>query len=321
MTVSMIGRNDGPRTQIRACDSVASCRALRAGWFVALAGLAIASSSLPAQQLGADGAGSARAADSSRTRLVAGVPRSTDPVTRSTLFTRSDAVLGAGFLVAVAAAVPFDRGLALESQEAELQTNRLVGTTATGFRVLGDPGAILLGASLFVGGRLSHRPRAADVGLHITEAVVLSGVATSLVKGVAGRARPYMVGDRRPGDFALWRGFVRGGSYSSFPSGHTTVAFAAAAVATDEIGRLWPNRQRIAGTVLYGSAAAVGLSRMYHDKHWASDVIAAAAVGTLVGRGVVRYQHSHAGNRLDRWLLHTSVAPRRDGFALAWSVR
>lgn len=319
MTGSTIVREEGPTARFIARDHVAGGAVLRISLLAAVAGLTIASSWLPAQQLGIDGAGSARVADSSQ-RLPAGPRHSRDPIARSRLFTRSDAVLGAGFVLAVAAAAPFDRGLALESQEAELQTNRLVGTTATGFRVLGDPGAILLGASLFVGGRLSHRPRAADVGLHITEAVVLSGVATSLVKGVAGRARPYVVGDRRPGDFALWRGFVRGGPYSSFPSGHTTVAFAAAAVATDEIGRLWPNRQRIAGTVLYGSAAAVGLSRIYHDKHWASDVIAAAGVGTLVGRAVVRYQHSH-DNRLDRWLLHASVAPRRDGFALAWSVR
>ncbi|HEU0301829.1 MAG TPA: phosphatase PAP2 family protein, partial [Longimicrobium sp.] len=38
----------------------------------------------------------------------------------------------------------------------------------------------------------------------------------------------------------------------------------------------------------YGGAAAVGWSRVYDDKHWASDVAGGALVGILAGRTTVR---------------------------------
>jgi membrane-associated phospholipid phosphatase len=47
----------------------------------------------------------------------------------------------------------------------------------------------------------------------------------------------------------------------------------------------------------------VGLSRIFNNQHWASDVMAGAAIGTLVGLKVVNYTHSNPGNRLDRALI------------------
>ncbi|HEV2734142.1 MAG TPA: phosphatase PAP2 family protein [Longimicrobiaceae bacterium] len=66
-------------------------------------------------------------------------------------------------------------------------------------------------------------------------------------------------------------------------------AFAAATVFTAEAARAWPGREWALGPVLCGSAAMVGVSRMYDDKHWATDVLAGAALGTLVGLQVVRF--------------------------------
>jgi membrane-associated phospholipid phosphatase len=60
---------------------------------------------------------------------------------------------------------------------------------------------------------------------------------------------------------------------------------------------------------MYGGAALVGLSRMYENRHWASDVIMGAAIGTFAGTKVVRYHRTHPGNRIDRWLLNASVSP------------
>jgi membrane-associated phospholipid phosphatase len=54
----------------------------------------------------------------------------------------------------------------------------------------------------------------------------------------------------------------------------------------------------------------VGLSRMYHDKHWASDVVLGAAIGTFTGLKVVRYSHAHPNNRLDRAILKDRAAIR-----------
>jgi hypothetical protein len=52
---------------------------------------------------------------------------------------------------------------------------------------------------------------------------------------------------------------------------------------------------------------------MYNDKHWASDVVVGAAIGTFVGQKVVRYHRTHPGNRVDRWLLSASLAPAARG--------
>ena len=48
---------------------------------------------------------------------------------------------------------------------------------------------------------------------------------------------------------------------------------------------------------------------MYDNRHWASDVIMGAAIGTFAGTKVVRYHRTHPDNRLDRWLLNASVSP------------
>jgi membrane-associated phospholipid phosphatase len=48
----------------------------------------------------------------------------------------------------------------------------------------------------------------------------------------------------------------------------------------------------------------VGLSRLDHNKHWASDVAVGALIGTLTGIKVVQYTHDHPDNRLDRIMLN-----------------
>jgi membrane-associated phospholipid phosphatase len=61
----------------------------------------------------------------------------------------------------------------------------------------------------------------------------------------------------------------------------------------------------------------VGVSRMYHNKHWASDVALGAAIWTFSGIKIVRYSHNHPGNPVDRRLLDVIVAPNgfRGGIA------
>jgi membrane-associated phospholipid phosphatase len=89
-------------------------------------------------------------------------------------------------------------------------------------------------------------------------------------------------------------------------------AFAAAAAVSAETSRWWPQATYFGiGPVLYGGAAAVGLSRMYNNRHWASDVLTGAMIGTFAGTKVVRYHRTHPGNRIDRWLLNASVSADR----------
>jgi hypothetical protein len=60
---------------------------------------------------------------------------------------------------------------------------------------------------------------------------------------------------------------------------------------------------------MYSGATLVGLSRMYHNKHWASDVALGALIGTFSGKKVVMASHDNPNNFLDRILLGTHVTP------------
>ena len=94
----------------------------------------------------------------------------------------------------------------------------------------------------------------------------------------------------------------------SFPSGHTTAAFAFATIVSAETAHWWPNSKWPIGTIMYGGAALTGVSRIYNEFHWASDVVAGAAIGTLTGIKVYRYTHSHPNNKVDKFFLRAGVS-------------
>ena len=236
------------------------------------------------------------------------------------LFTQSDAWTAAAFTVATIALFPTDKRFAERLQNPHQQANRFFRHQATNVRLIAQPGALIIGGSMYGIGRLAHIERMADLGLHGTEAILVGTAVTGLIKGAAGRARP-LVDIKKPNDFAFARGFREGGNYMSFPSGHTLAGFAAASAVTAETSRWWPNSKWYIGPAMYGGATLIGLSRMYNNKHWASDVMMGAAIGTFAGTKVVRYHHSHANNRIDRWLLGASLVPNGEGgTSLAFSL-
>jgi membrane-associated phospholipid phosphatase len=69
-----------------------------------------------------------------------------------------------------------------------------------------------------------------------------------------------------------------------------------------------------------GGATLVGLSRIYHDAHWASDVALGAAIGTFGGLKVVRYSHHHPDNFIDRIMLPMRVVPSPQGASIFWTI-
>ena len=66
-----------------------------------------------------------------------------------------------------------------------------------------------------------------------------------------------------------------GSAYSSFPSGHTSEAFASAEFLRMEYKNVSP----ILGWAGYAMAGMTGYLRMYNNKHWFNDVVAGAGVG------------------------------------------
>ncbi|HEU5174364.1 MAG TPA: phosphatase PAP2 family protein [Gemmatimonadaceae bacterium] len=231
---------------------------------------------------------------------------------RTELFTWTDAAIFGGFALATVAVAPLDREIAESLQRSNFQENRLLGDLSTVVRNVAAPGSAIIGVGLYTVGRLTRNDRAADLGLHGTEAVLIATGVGTLIKGTLGRARPYRDASR-PKDFKLGRGWRDSGDYRSFPSGHTIAAFAAAAAVTTETDRWWPQGTWAVGSLMYGGAALAGASRMYNNRHWASDVLVGAAIGTFAGLKVTRWHHSHPGNRIDRFFLGGTISPSASG--------
>jgi membrane-associated phospholipid phosphatase len=242
-------------------------------------------------------------------------PVDTTKVSTEPLFTMRDLWIAGGFVATTIALYPADRALARSIQRDPLQDNHFLNESADFFDFMGTKGSVYIGVSMYTLGRLTRIERMADLGLHGTEALFLAQSLVKLVKGLAGRARPQLdIED--PRSFKLGRGFGDQDDYRSFPSGHSGMAFAAAAAVTSETSRWWPKSTWYVAPLMYGGATMVAISRMYDNRHWASDVVMGAAIGTLSGLKIVRYHHSHPNNRIDRWLLSTSVIPDGRGAVL-----
>jgi membrane-associated phospholipid phosphatase len=250
-------------------------------------------------------------------------PAKSDSAHRPSLFTRTDPLILGAFIAGALAIRPLDSKIANEIREPEAQHNKTASNAAKAFNFLGSPGTLIAGAAMYGVGRIGHFERVADLGLHTTEAIVVSAGVTYVIKGLAGRQRPSHAGVDDPDDFSLGGGFKKGSS-SSFPSGHATAAFATATVVTLETHRWWPKSTWYVAPIMYGGATMVGVARLYTNAHWASDVVMGAGIGTLTALKVVRYNHlTNPDNRVNRWLLTAvpTVSPSLDGsgVTLGWS--
>lgn len=217
------------------------------------------------------------------------------PVTQPTAEISSDVWIAAGFAAGTVALSPFDRALARVLQDPARQENAFLQRSAAGLRFLGFPGSVIIGASVYATGLALDDRDVASFGLHGTEAIIVSSAFVYAGKTVLGRARPYN-DIENPFNFKLGRG-LKDDKYRSFPSGHSAAAFAVAAALTEESKEIWPKAHAYMVPILYTGATFVGISRMYNNYHWASDVVAGAAVGVLTGSALVRYLYSH-----DTWL-------------------
>ncbi|MEG0033161.1 MAG: phosphatase PAP2 family protein [Mucinivorans sp.] len=97
-----------------------------------------------------------------------------------------------------------------------------------------------------------------------------------------------------------------GSAYNSFPSGHTAMAFVGAEILFQE----YRHRSPWIGIGGYVFASAVGVMRLYNNRHWFSDIIAGAGVGILSTK--IAYWLYPA---MQRWFFPRSVSKLRKSSA------
>jgi len=221
--------------------------------------------------------------------------------------------LGAGLAATAVAVAPFDVAITKRLRAPDLQHSASWRAGAVIFDFYGAPAARAVGPVLAIAGSVARNATLSDIGIHISESYVTSAIAVYIAKGIAGRARPYTVSSESAYDFELGRGFPHREPYSSFPSGHSTGSFAFASSITVEAARRWPSHAKLVGALAYGGAFLDGVSRVYRDSHWPSDVAAGALIGTMSGMLVTRHQHAHPDNRLDALARRVLFAPAADG--------
>jgi len=177
--------------------------------------------------------------------------------------------LGLGIVAVAASAALDDEVRALVKNNSSPASE----TIADAFQPFGQEYSWGVLAAFYLGGRRFENERARAVASDgLAASVIAAGVIPPILKTAVGRRRPSQTE----------KTFDQGKGGGSFPSGHTTQAFALASVISSHYKSPWVKASA------YGVAALVGAARMENNGHYASDVIAGALIGTLVGRTIVR---------------------------------
>ena len=135
------------------------------------------------------------------------------------------------------------------------------------------------------------------------EAGAFSAASGEILKLAAGRKRPY--------DTASPNEWRAGGD--SFPSVHSSAAFAIGAVFAESGNDEYRWIRRIAG---YGIATATSYIRVHDNVHWLSDTVAGAALGIATAQFVLHRQDS--GSHTRRGTLQLQAL--NDGWMLTYTA-
>jgi hypothetical protein len=139
----------------------------------------------------------------------------------------------------------------------------------------GSAGSFVVLGGFYLAGAIGKDSKAKNVCLDgLAASLIASGMITPVVSTLVGRERP--TEEQGAYSFHPFEG-------RSFPSGHTTQAFAVASVIATSYDQLWVK------VTAYGMATMTAWQRVRLGKHFPTDVVAGALIGTVVGRSVVHF--------------------------------
>ena len=141
-------------------------------------------------------------------------------------------------------------------------------------------GILIIPAALYLGD-FHEDAHAREAGILGGEAIVDGVIVEQGMKLIFWRERPDV--DNANGHF--FQGSA--GPNSSFPSTHSTLAWATAAVLAGEYPALWSQ------IAVYTMATTVSVTRVLGQQHFPSDVLVGGAVGWMIGHYVYRSRHRY----------------------------
>ena len=169
-----------------------------------------------------------------------------------------------------------------------------------------------VGASVITTVATARGPSApVTVALMFGETMLVGNGVSQLMKTAIRRVRPYVYNDNP--DIPFEKKLTKT-ARQSFPSGHAINAFASAVFLSTVFSKLHPTsplRPWIWGGSL-AAASTVGFLRYDAGKHFPTDVLAGAAIGSVLGWGIPKI---HENDRV-----RVAVAPALEGSMIGLSV-
>ncbi|MBU1447596.1 MAG: phosphatase PAP2 family protein [Gammaproteobacteria bacterium] len=162
--------------------------------------------------------------------------------------------------------------------------------------------AALTMVGLYAGGLAGDDKMLAAAQDSLITSIIASGIIVTSLKTAVGRARPMA-------DKGVYYSKPFTDPNSSFPSGHSAQAFAVAAVLSEHYDETWQQ------ATFYGVASLAALARPYHDKHFASDIVASAFISVWTAKRVVSMNRELRQREV---MLLPSLTPDGAALNLVW---
>ncbi len=161
------------------------------------------------------------------------------------------------------------------------------------------------GTIIYIYGLFADDNSTRSLGRMVIQSLTYSGLSAMFIRMITGRKRPPFTDN--PINFL---GFTTDNDYQSFPSGHTTVAFAFSTILAEYFDSPW---SRIGFYSLAGLSAA---ERLINSQHWFSDVAIGASLGILSALHVLNSESKRKNNYNSK----LSIFPTVNGIALQYKL-
>ncbi|PIZ76673.1 hypothetical protein COY05_00265 [Candidatus Peregrinibacteria bacterium CG_4_10_14_0_2_um_filter_38_24] len=148
--------------------------------------------------------------------------------------------------------------------------------------IIGSIGTFSILIILLLTAIITKNKKLLNTTFALIQAILISIIIITIYKALTGRAHPPHMTDaslRTDISHLFNFGFMRGGVFQGWPSGHTAAAFAFGVT----IWKLYPKNRIKYLAMLYAFYIGIGVST---NIHWFSDFFAGALIGTTIGKAV-----------------------------------